>query len=313
MVTFYACHDHFYFAERRGLMEKDAFAGFHPAVNLCFFAAVIGLTMFLMHPVYLILSLIFASCYLWYLMGAKSFLRQLLFLVPILIFTALLNPMFNHEGVTVLFYLPNDNPVTLEAVCFGLASAILMGASIIWFNCCNAVFTTDKIIYLFGRAIPSLSLLISMTLRFVPRFKDYLLTTWQVQKAMEPPKNKIGSLKQALTAFSATVSWAMEQSIVTADSMKSRGYGSAGRTAYAIYRFERRDGVALAVLAALCLGTIIPWLTGSVSWSFYPAMTGALLGPGQIISYLSFLGLCLMPLTIDLTEDCKWNSLRSKI
>ena len=95
--------------------------------------------------------------------------------------------------------------------------------------------------------------------------------------------------------------------------MKSRGYGSAGRTAYAIYRFERRDGVALSVLAALSLGTIIPWLTGSVSWSFYPAMTGALLGPGQIISYLSFLGLCLMPLTIDLTEDCKWNSLRSKI
>ena len=42
-------------------------------------------------------------------------------------------------------------------------------------------------------------------------------------------------------------------------------------------------------------------------------MTGAALGLGQIISYLSFLGLCLMPLIIDLTEDFKWNSLRSKI
>ena len=294
-------------------MEKDAFAGFHPAVNLCYFAAVIGLSMFLMHPVFLLLSLIFSSCYLWYLLGAKRFLRQLGFLIPVLLFTAVLNPLFNHEGVTVLFYLPNGNSVTLEAVCFGLASAVLMGASILWFTCCNAVFTTDKIIYLFGRAIPSLSLLISMTLRFVPRFKDHLLSTWQVQIAMEPPQNKLGSLKQALTAFSATVSWAMEQSIVTADSMKSRGYGSAGRTAYAIYRFERRDGVALAVLAALFLGTVAPWLLGQVSWSFYPAMTGAILGIGQIISYLSFLGLCLMPLIIDLTEDFKWNSLRSKI
>ena len=294
-------------------MEKDAFAGFHPAVNLCFFASVIGLTMFLMHPVFLLLSLVFASIYLWYLLGAKRFLRQLGFLVPVLIFTAVLNPLFNHEGVTVLFALPNGNPVTWEAVCFGLASAVLMGASIFWFTCCNAVFTTDKIIYLFGRAIPSLSLLISMTLRFVPRFKDHLLATWQVQRAMEPPQNKLGSLRQALTAFSATVSWAMEQSIVTADSMKSRGYGSAGRTAYAIYRFERRDGAALAVLAALFLGTTVPWLLGHVRWSFYPAMTGAILGIGQIISYLSFLGLCLMPLIIDLTEDFKWNSLRSKI
>lgn len=294
-------------------MERDAFAGFHPAVNLCFFAAVIGLSMFLMHPVFLLLSLVCSSCYLWYLLGTKHFLRQLGFLLPVMLFTAVLNPLFNHEGVTVLFYLPNGNSVTWEAVCFGLASAVLMGASILWFTCCNAVFTTDKIIYLFGRAIPSLSLLISMTLRFVPRFKDHLLSTWQVQKAMEPPQNKLGSLKQAMTVFSATVSWAMEQSIFTADSMKSRGYGSAGRTAYAIYRFERRDGVALAVLAALFLGTVAPWLLGQVSWSFYPAMTGADLGLGQIISYLSFLGLCLMPLIIDLTEDFKWNSLRSKI
>ena len=294
-------------------MKIDAFAGFHPGVNLCFFAAAIGMTMFLMHPVFLAISILCGCGYLWYLQGCRNFLRQVGYLLPVVLFTAVLNPLFNHEGTTVLFYLNNDNPVTLEAACFGLASAVLMGASIIWFNCCNAVFTTDKIIYLFGRVIPSLSLLVSMTLRFVPRFKDYLQTTARVQKAMRPPKTKLDTLKQALSAFSATVSWAMEQSIVTADSMKSRGYGSAGRTAYAIYRFERRDGMTLVFLAVLWGGTILPWLTGWVKWSFYPAMTGELLGLGQMVSYLSFLGLCLMPLTIDLTEDCKWNSLRSRI
>ena len=294
-------------------MKQDAFAGFHPAVNLAFFAAAIGLSMFLMHPVFLAVSVLCSGGYLWYLQGARGFVRQVCYLLPVLLFTAVLNPLFNHEGTTVLFYLRNDNPVTLEAVCFGLASAVLMGASILWFNCCNAVFTTDKIIYLFGRVIPSLSLMISMTLRFVPRFKEYLQSTQQVQKAMQPPKSKLDTLKQALTAFSATMSWAMEQSIVTADSMKSRGYGSAGRTAYAIYRFERRDGLTLAILAVLCMGTLLPWLTGTVQWAFYPAMTGQLLGFGQILSYLSFTGICLMPMIIDLTEDCKWNSLRSKI
>ncbi len=294
-------------------MKSDAFAGFHPAVNLCYFAAAIGLSMFLMHPVFLTVSLLCSGAYLWYLMGAKGFVRQVGYLLPVLLFTAVLNPLFNHRGETILFYLPNGNGITLEAACFGLASAVLMGSSILWFNCCNAVFTTDKIIYLFGRIIPSLSLLISMTLRFVPRFKEYLQTTLQVQQAMDAPKTKLAALKQALNAFSATVSWAMEQSIITADSMKSRGYGSAGRTAYAIYRFERRDGLTLGALAILCAGTVLPWLTGAVQWEFYPAMTGELLGLGQVISYLSFTGICLMPLTIDLREDSKWNLLRSKI
>ena len=294
-------------------MKQDAFAGFHPSVNLAFFAAAIGLTMFLMHPVFLGVSILCAGAYLWYLLGARGLVRQVGYLLPVLAFTAMLNPLFSHEGVTHLFDLWNGKPVTLESICFGISSAVLMGATILWFNCCSVVFTTDKIIYLFGRAIPSLSLLISMTLRFIPRFKEYLQNTIQVQASMAPPKGKLDKLKQALTAFSATVSWAMEQSIVTADSMKSRGYGCEGRTAYAIYRFERRDGIALAVLAALFLGTVVPWLLGQVSWSFYPAMSGAVLGLGQIISYLSFLGLCLMPLIIDLTEDFKWNSLRSKI
>ena len=59
------------------------------------------------------------------------------------------------------------------------------------------------------------------------------------------------------------------------------------------------------------MGTVLPWLTGAVQWAFYPAMTGGLFGFWPILSYLSFLGLCLMPMIIDLTEDCKWNSLRS--
>ena len=294
-------------------MKQDAFSGFHPVVNLSFFAAAIGLSMFLMHPVFLGISILGGCGYLICLQGGRGFLRQVGYLLPVLLFTALLNPLFNHRGETVLCCFPNGSPVTLESVCFGLCSAVLMGASIIWFNCCSAVFTTDKIIFLFGRLIPSLSLMISMTLRFVPRFKTYLQSTMQVQRAMAQPKNKYDVLKLSLTAFSATVSWAMEQSIVTADSMKSRGYGASGRSAYAIYRFERRDAVTLAVLAGLCAGTILPHVAGCVQWSFYPSMTGSPLNAGQVVSYLSFAGICMMPLIIDWKEDCKWSSLRSKI
>ena len=294
-------------------MKTDAFSAFHPLANLSFFASVIGLSMFLMHPVFLTVSVLCAGGYLIYLLGGKGFFRQVGYLLPVLLFTAMLNPLFNHRGATTLFALLNGNPVTLESLCFGLASAVMMGATILWFNCCNAVFTTDKIIYLFGRIIPSLSLLISMTLRFIPRFKEYLQQTLRVLRAMRPPKTKIETLKQALTAFSATVSWAMEQSIVTADSMKSRGYGAAGRTAYANYRFEKRDAAALAAVALLDIGTIVPWLMGFLEWSFFPEMTGKLLGIGQSLSYACFAGLCLLPLSVDLQEDRKWRKVRSGI
>ena len=294
-------------------MKNDAFSGFHPGVNLAFFAAALGLTMFIQQPVYLLISMISGCAYLLYLQGKKGFLRQVGYLVPILVMMAIMNPIFNHEGVTVLWYLPNDNPITLEAICFGLASAVMMGASIVWFNCCNTVFTSDKIIYLFGRVIPALSLMISMTLRFVPRFKNFLQSVLRTQQAMHKPENTKEKLQQALAAFSATVSWAMEQSIVSADSMKSRGYGLFGRTAFSIYIFEKRDGVALMMLFLLCVGTVVPHLGGLMSWTYYPSMTGDLLGPVQGFAYLCYGGMCNLPLIINLMEDRKWNALRSKI
>ena len=294
-------------------MKNDAFSGYHPAVELAFFLAVLAMTMFIQQPVYLLISLVIGGIYLLYLQGRRGMLRQVGYLLPVMLLMALLNPMFNHEGMTILWYLPNDNPITLEAVCFGLASAVMLGASILWFNCCNTIFTSDKIIYLFGRIVPSLSLLISMTLRFVPRFKNYLQETLRTQRAMHQPENLKEKLQQALAAFSSTVSWAMEQSIISADSMKSRGYGSQGRTAFSIYHFEKRDGLFLALLALLLAGAVLPCFTGSLAWNYYPSLSGRLFGPAQLLSYLSFGGMCGLPLIIDLMEDRKWNALRSKI
>ncbi|MBQ7873906.1 MAG: energy-coupling factor transporter transmembrane protein EcfT [Oscillospiraceae bacterium] len=294
-------------------MKNESFSGFHPVVNLAFFVAVLGTTMFIMNPVYLSVSIISSCAYLAYLKGGKGFVQQAAYLIPILFMMAIINPIFNHEGVTVLFYLHNDNPVTLEAALFGLASATMMGASIVWFNCCNTVFTSDKIIYLFGRIIPAMSLLISMTLRFVPRFMNYLQNVMRVQKGLHQPKNTKEKLRQALFAFSATVSWAMEQSIISADSMKSRGFGSAGRTAYSIYIFEKRDAATLICLTLLVLGTVIPCVLGYTAWTYYPNFSGELFGIAQFAGYFCYCGMCLLPLIIDLTEERKWNSLRSKI
>lgn len=73
-------------------------------------------------------------------------------------------------GVTPLFYLSNGNAVTKEALTFGFYASVMFSAVILWFECFNVVMTSDKLLCLFGRLSPSVSLLLSMALRFVPKF-----------------------------------------------------------------------------------------------------------------------------------------------
>lgn len=294
-------------------MKREAFADCHPIVNFCFFGTVIAMTVFIMQPVCLVISLVSALVYLLYMQGAKKTFSYIGYLVPFLIIMVLINPLFNHEGMTIIAYLPNDNPVTLEAVYFGVFSAVMMAASIVWFNCCGTVFTSDKIIYLFGRVIPAMSLLISMTLRFVPRFKNHLLSVMQQQKSLMPCKSKKDDVKLALTAFSATVSWALEQSIISADSMKSRGYGLKGRTAFSIYNFDKRDCLVLVMIFIFTVAVAVTAVCGGFYWAFYPTFTGTLMKTEQIFGYICYFAACQIPLALNIWEDRKWNCLQSEI
>ena len=130
--------------------------------------------MLVLHPVFLALSLLGALGYCAVLRGWRSLGRTLGWLVPFLVLMAVLNALFNHAGVTMLFYLPNGNPVTREALCYGAAAAAMFAAVILWFQCCNVVMTAEKYLYVFGSVLPGVSLLLSMALRFVPKFSAHI-------------------------------------------------------------------------------------------------------------------------------------------
>ena len=291
----------------------ETFSRYHPAVNLCYFVCVLAMSMSTMHPVCLLLCLVCGFAYLTHLRGLGGMARQVGYLLPLLLGMALLNPLFGTRGETVLFSLPGFGPITLESVCYGLASAAMMGGCIVWFNCLNVIFTSDKIIFLFGRIVPALSLMISMTMRFLPRFKSHLQNTLQVQRAMHAPQNKRQQLSQVLTAFSATVSWAMEQSVFCADSMKSRGYGIPGRTNFSVFTFEKRDALVMCFTVLLTLGACLPHWTGHMAFAYLPHLQGLLLGPWQLMSYGCLALVCLLPMMLDWKEERKWQYLKSKI
>lgn len=291
------------------------FSSCHPALNFLYFALVIGFSMFLMHPVSLIISLGASLTYAVYLNGRRAVRFSLLVMLPMMIVAALVNPAFNHEGATLLAYLPSGNPLTLESILYGLAAAAMLAAVVTWFSCYTAVMTSDKFVYLFGRVIPALSLVLSMTLRFVPKFQAQFKVVSEAQQCVGRDVSNgslLRRLRNAVTIFSIMLTWSLENAIETADSMKSRGYGLPGRTAFSIYRFDSRDKAVLAWLVScgffLCCGAA----AGGFTWRYYPTMKGAPWTPMTVCFQAVYLALCLTPVALDLWADWSWRRLRGE-
>ena len=111
------------------MRKQDAFSGFHPAVNVLYYAMVLLFSMCLMHPVYLLISLTGAMAYDILLRGRKAVRFAAAGLLPMALFAAAVNPAFNHEGATILTYLPGGNPLTLESILYGAAAAAISAIS----------------------------------------------------------------------------------------------------------------------------------------------------------------------------------------
>ena len=287
----------------------DAFSSCHPGVRFLFFGLVVFFSMCLMHPACLLISFGSALALRLWLSGPGAVGRTLRLLVPLLLLTALINPAFNHRGVTILWYLPSGNPVTLESVLYGLASATLLLSVVLWFSCYTEMVTSDQFLTLFGRLIPSLSLLLSMTLRFVPRFTVQLKQVAAAQRGLGRDLSK-GPLRSRLrtggTVLSILITWSLENAIETADSMKSRGYGLPGRTAYTLYTLDSRDRGLLLWLAFCGVYLLVGWRAGCFTWRYFPMILWGELTPFSLTFPLCYLALCLTPLILTGREDLRW-------
>jgi energy-coupling factor transport system permease protein len=283
---------------------------------MLYFALTLGFAMIFTHPVCLGVSFACAFAYSLYLKGRGAVKFGLLFSLPLLISTVLLSPVFSHRGATILTYLPDGNPLTLESVYYGISAAVMLICVVNWFSCFNEVMTSDKFVYLFGRVIPALSLILSMCLRFVPRFRAQLTVISNAQKCVGRDVSSGNLLKRAqngINILSIMITWALENAIETADSMKCRGYGLPGRTAFSIYRFDKRDLRALIFIAACGLTIITGASLGALDFRYFPTIKGAGASPLSIILYATYSALCATPLILNLKESAKWKKIQSNI
>lgn len=288
-------------------MKQDAFSRCHPVVNFLYFVGAIGFGVVIQHPAYMLAAVLGALIY-YLLLKGKAGVRMLLFLLPVFLVITLVNPLFNTLGKTQLF-LVFQKPYTLEALYYGAVVGGIFIVMMLWFGCYSEVLTSDKFTSLFGNLIPSISLLLVMVLRMIPNFMRKAVQISGVRKSIGKSAEN-GSLKEkvlsGMTILSALTDWALEGSIITADSMRSRGYGCAKRTNFQIYRMTLRDWVLLCLTLILAAATIFG---GDKGAEFIPTLQIMPLtwGFGAYCAYL------LLPTALHLKEALTWHILRSRI
>ena len=293
-------------------MQTNEFKTYHPLVNFLYFIIVIGFSCFFMHPVCLCISFFSALLYSIVLKVNLGLKYILLMFVGM----AILNPLFNHEGVTVFAYFPNGNPLTFESMVYGVFASIMLLTVIFWFSCYNEIMTSDKFIYLFGRVIPSLSLVLSMTLRFVPRFKEQMKRVSDAQTTIGQGVGEgkiIKRIKNGLSIISIMITWSFENALDTADSMKSRGYGLSKRTSFSIFTFDKRDAGLLLLIVFLGAYIIIGKICGAMDITYFPAIKTGEWSVYSLSVFLAYFVLCIMPVMVEVWEVVRWKALISKI
>ena len=295
---------------------RDTFSDYHPLVNFLYFGFIFAFSMVFMHPVCLIISIVCAFTYSIILKGKKAVKFNFTFLLPTMLVTALINPAFNHEGATIITYLHTGNPLTLESIAYGIAASCMLSAMVCWFSCYNEVMTSDKFVYLFGRIIPAMSLVLSMALRFVPKFKAQIKVVSNAQRCIGRDVSNGSILQRArhgITILSIMITWALENAIETSDSMRSRGYGLPGRTAISIYSLEKRDKSALAAIGLLGCYVLTGGIAGGLKWRYFPTLKGNGINLFTISLWISYTVLCLVPVIVRIEEERQWKATQLKI
>ena len=295
-------------------MKQDAFSKLHPAVNLLFFIGAICFGVLLQHPVYLLAGIFASGVYYLFLNGRKG-MKNILLMIPLFVFITLFNPIVNTRGVTVLFtYF--DRPYTLEALIYGIAVAATFVLMLLWFGCYGKVLTGDKFTCLFGDFAPSLSLLLVMVFRMIPNLlqkaKQIIGARNSIGKGTENSSFK-DKLNSGMTVIGVLTSWALEGSITTSDSMRSRGYGTTKTTSFMVYRMTKTDCVLTAVMLVL-LGVVIFFAAnGSMTAEFLPERSITPINSKNIIGFIAYLGYLMIPTILNIKEVIQWNISKSKI
>ena len=284
----------------------------HPAVNLIYFAAVLVGMITFQHPVFLVISFLCAFAYSVKRNGWKAVVFNLC-LLPFVVAFALYYSSYTHFGMTVLRQNFVGNNMTQESLVYGFVLGVTGAGVCIWFSCVFSVFTTDKVVYLFGKVSPRLSLFLAILLRMIPRIKKEAKRINMAQQGIGRGANQ-GNLWQrfrnSLRIVSMLITWTIDSLTIASESMRSRGSSLRGRKAFSIYRFDNRDRLFVIGLFLCLTLTMMAMLLGQTDMVYDPKIIWTQVNPLFCIGYGV---LCLMPLGLELWTEYRFQKARRLI
>ena len=287
------------------------FDSYHPMINLIYFVTAIVCAVNFDHPVYLAISFLCAFAYSIKLNGKRSLIFNLC-LIPLIGAYAAWYSYYNHFGITNLRMNFIGNQITLEAVTVGIVRGTKIAAVLMIFSCIFAVVSADKVVYLFGRISPRLSLYLSILLRFVPRVK-------QRGRRIELSRRGIGkgcfqgnplqSLLHMCSFLSILITWTLEDFMDSAASMKCRGYSLRGRTAFSIYRFDNRDRSFVIAIFACITATLMAVAFNQTSIQYNPMIMMNRVTGMSVVFYAVYAVLLLLPMGLQVVGERRFRKL----
>ena len=289
------------------------FEACHPAVNFIFFASVLWGSVYFQHPVFLAIAWLCAFAYSVRRVGRKAVVFNLC-LLPLIVVFALYYSAYHHFGVTVLRKNFIDNNMTLESLVYGLVIGLRFATVCMWLEALFSVVSSDKVIYLFGKVSPRLSLFLTILLRFLPRLSR---EAGRINLARRGVGRGAGQgspfrwLMNCLEIISMLITWMISALALESDSMRSRGSLLRGRTAFSLYRFDNRDRAFVISLFTCITLTLMGVILGSGKMWYNPRILWRPLNAIGILTAAGYLVLCLMPLGLELWTDYRFRKART--
>lgn len=276
-------------------MSEQGFLSIHPFVQLMYYL-LIGVMLFNMnHPIFQLTAFLLLIWIVWLQDEGEAIKKRLIGILLLMGMMIFFNPLFVSRGSHILFYL-GKRQVTLEALIYGISLAFMIGSMMLLFISFQHVLHGQRFLYLFANLLPRTALLVMIALRFVPLLMNRLETIRAVQHVRGSNKSPI---RTAMLQLQALITWSLEESIETADSMKARGYGNQKRTMYTPFYMEKRDWFVMIILLLLFVLCFTGSVLGYGNIYIYPRLGTLQFYPFDWGMYIIMIGLYLMPLLIE--------------
>ena len=234
-------------------------------------------------------------------------------LLPLILAFALYYSSYHHFGVTVLRKNFINNDITLESIVYGLVIGLRFATLCMWLEAMFRVVSSDKVVYLFGKVSPLLSLFLTILLRLIPRISQEARRINLAQKGIGRGSNQGSIFRRfinCLRIFSMLITWMISALALESDSMRSRGSLLRGRTAFSIYRFDNRDRAFVIGLFACITLTVMGVILGASKMWYNPRIIWRPLNGIGVVTAIGYLTLCLMPLGLELWTEYRFNKAR---